>query len=141
MALQAEKLIETVRKHEILYVSTSKSYKDNKQKVRGVTSPMSWIWTMRKEVSETLHLPSDDTQSIDDQDTETDEQQWTADDSSVITPGAESAVSIPKQKFFASPKWRASRTDANTGARTDNVGKEIVKYFQSRQEKMKMNCF
>jgi len=32
MALQAEKLIETVRRHEILYVSTSKSYKDNKQK-------------------------------------------------------------------------------------------------------------
>jgi len=32
MGLQAEKLIETVRKHDILYVSTSKWYKDNKQK-------------------------------------------------------------------------------------------------------------
>jgi len=57
MALQAEKLIDTVIKHEILYVSTSKSYKEIKRKkVRGVTSPMSWIWTMRKEVTETLHL-------------------------------------------------------------------------------------
>ena len=56
MALQAEKLIDTVIKHEILYVSTSKSYKEIKRKkVRGVTSPMSWIWTIRKEVTETLH--------------------------------------------------------------------------------------
>jgi len=32
MALQAKRLIETVKKHEILYISTSKSHKDNKHK-------------------------------------------------------------------------------------------------------------
>ena len=80
-------------------------------------------------------MPCDDTQSIDNQDTETNEQQQTADDSSVTIPGDESAVSILKQKSFASPKRLASRTEANTGAHTDNVGKAIVKYFQSRKEK------
>jgi len=34
MALDVEKLIECVKKHEILYVSTVKSYKDTNRKER-----------------------------------------------------------------------------------------------------------